>query len=155
MDVTKEKTIEEAARFITSITPEKRPLRLLINSAGYLLPEKSLKSVEEEQILKHLRVNTIGPLLVAKHFSPLFGNVDQNASVFKNPVLTNMSARTGSIGDNKLGGWHSYRLSKAALNQVTRTLATEFGRKGLICVSLHPGTVVSLFDLFAICNLTR
>jgi NAD(P)-dependent dehydrogenase (short-subunit alcohol dehydrogenase family) len=139
MDVTKEESIERTANSVSQLG--KRPLRLVLNVSGYLKPEKSLRQVDHVEALKHLQVNTIGPLLVSKHFSPMFGVPDKNAE-FKHPLLVNLSARTGSIGDNHLGGWYSYRLSKAALNQVTRTLAVELGRRGIVCVSLHPGTVV-------------
>lgn len=131
-----ESTIEKAAAMVKE--RHGKQVRLLLNMAGYLQPEKSLRQVTSDNIQKHLNVNTIGPLLVAKHFSPLLaGDVSQELS----PIVANLSARTGSIGDNKLGGWHSYRLSKAALNMVTKTLSVELGHKGVICVSLHPGTV--------------
>ena len=83
-------------------------------------------------------VNTIGPALVAKHFVPLMPR--QGRSVF-----AALSARVGSIEDNRLGGWYSYRASKAALNQILRTLAIEVARTRpeAIVVGLHPGTVTS------------
>jgi NAD(P)-dependent dehydrogenase (short-subunit alcohol dehydrogenase family) len=84
------------------------------------------------------RVNTIGPALVMKHFSPLLAR-DRPA------VIASLSARVGSIGDNKAGGWYSYRASKAALNQLIRTASIELAarRPHVICVGLHPGTVRS------------
>ena len=99
-------------------------ISLLINSAGFLLPEKSLRSVTRENLIKHFEINTIGPVLVAKHMQPSF---------MHDTKIVNISARTGSIGDNTgLGGWYSYRMSKAALNQATKTIAAEFGRKGMV-----------------------
>lgn len=83
-------------------------------------------------------VNTIGPAIIAKHFVPLLPR--QGRSVF-----CVLSARVGSIEDNRLGGWYSYRASKAALNQVIRTLAIELKRTRpeAIALSLHPGTVAT------------
>ena len=83
-------------------------------------------------------VNAIGPALVAKHVLPLLPR--QGKSVF-----AALSARVGSISDNRLGGWYGYRASKAALNQLIRTLAIELARqrKDAVCVALHPGTVDS------------
>ena len=81
-------------------------------------------------------VNTLGPALVAKHFLPLMPRKGRS-------VFAALSARVGSIGDNRLGGWYSYRASKAALNQILRTLAVEAARTHpeLIVAGLHPGTV--------------
>jgi NAD(P)-dependent dehydrogenase (short-subunit alcohol dehydrogenase family) len=80
--------------------------------------------------------NTIGPALVLKHFTPLLPREGRS-------VVAALSAKVGSIGDNHLGGWHSYRASKAALNQVIHTAAIELKRTRpqAICVALHPGTV--------------
>mmetsp|Transcript_61968 Transcript_61968/g.170274 ORF Transcript_61968/g.170274 Transcript_61968/m.170274 type:complete len:136 (-) Transcript_61968:171-578(-) len=77
------------------------------------------------------RTNTVGPVLVTQALRPLLKS---------GSVVANMSARVGSIGDNRLGGWWSYRMSKAALNMATRNLAIELGRQGALAVSLHPGT---------------
>jgi NAD(P)-dependent dehydrogenase (short-subunit alcohol dehydrogenase family) len=81
-------------------------------------------------------VNAIGPALVAKHFVPLLPNEDRC-------VFAALSARVGSITDNRLGGWYGYRASKAALNMLIKTLAIELARTRpeAICVALHPGTV--------------
>ena len=83
-------------------------------------------------------VNTIGPALVAKHFVPLLAQRERC-------VFAALSARVGSIGDNRLGGWYAYRASKSALNQILRTLAIEVARSRpeAIVVGLHPGTVAS------------
>jgi hypothetical protein len=87
---------------------------------------------------KSFAVNTIGPALLVKHFLPLLPR--QGKAVF-----ATLSAKVGSIGDNHLGGWYSYRASKAALNQVVRTAAVELARRQreALCVALHPGTVSS------------
>lgn len=81
----------------------------------------------------------MGPVLVAKHFSPLMITNRKEGRVPS--VLAALSARVGSISDNELGGWLSYRASKAGQNQAMRTMSIELGRRGIICVSLHPGTV--------------
>ncbi|XP_056386109.1 1-hydroxy-2-glutathionyl-2-methyl-3-butene dehydrogenase-like isoform X2 [Hyla sarda] len=97
-----------------------------------------------------LATNTIGPLLMAKYFSPLllkgrgaFGAQSSDRSKQHNGIIVNMSAKVGSISDNGLGGWYSYRISKSALNMATKCLSIELGRgkNKVICVSLHPGTV--------------
>ncbi len=83
-------------------------------------------------------VNAIGPALLLKHFCPLFPRQGR-------VVFATLSARVGSIGDNRLGGWHSYRASKAALNQLVRTASIELHRHNpaSLCVALHPGTVAT------------
>ncbi|MGI9373311.1 MAG: SDR family NAD(P)-dependent oxidoreductase [Hyphomicrobiales bacterium] len=117
---------------------------LIIVATGILSgsqgPEKSLKSVNAEEMAHLFAVNTIGPALVLKHVKRLFPR-DRRA------VFAALSARVGSIGDNNLGGWYSYRASKAALNQVVRTASIELKRthKQLVCAALHPGTVATEF----------
>jgi len=139
LDVTDESSIASASERVgqSNIT-----LDLLVNCSGLLhdadrelAPEKRLAEVGSESLLRSFAVNAIGPLLVAKHFEGLFNRAGK-------AVFASISARVGSIGDNRLGGWYAYRGSKAALNMFTRTLAIEWARsrKNLICVSLHPGT---------------
>lgn len=101
-------------------------------------PERSYRALSAEHMMRDYRINTVGPALVAKHFAPLFPR--QGRSVF-----AALSARVGSIGDNRLGGWHSYRASKAALNMTLRNLAIELGRthRELVVAGLHPGTVAT------------
>lgn len=103
---------------------------------GGLRPEKSWRDLSGDAMERAFRVNAAGPTLVAKHFLPLLA--EDRKSVF-----AALSARVGSIGDNRLGGWHAYRASKAALNMIVRTLAVELGRRNgaALCVGLHPGTV--------------
>ena len=99
-------------------------------------PEKSMRALSLESLMAQFAVNAAGPALVAKHLLPLTPR--DRPSLF-----AALSARVGSIGDNHLGGWYSYRASKAALNMLIRTLAIEHRRSrplGL-CVALHPGTV--------------
>ncbi|WP_029414967.1 SDR family NAD(P)-dependent oxidoreductase [Brevundimonas bacteroides] len=99
-------------------------------------PERTYKAMTAEHLLRDYRINTIGPALVMKHFAPLMPR-DRRAT------FAALSARVGSIGDNRLGGWHSYRASKAALNMLLRNLALELGRSHpqAVVAGLHPGTV--------------
>ncbi|WP_421729879.1 SDR family NAD(P)-dependent oxidoreductase [Brevundimonas sp.] len=101
-------------------------------------PERSYRALNAEHMLRDYQINAVGPALVAKHFAPLLPR--QGRSVF-----AALSARVGSIGDNRLGGWHSYRASKAALNMTLRNLAIELGRthRDLVVAGLHPGTVAT------------
>ena len=116
------------------------PLRIVINTAGLLhdgklQPEKRLSQVRRTHLERHFRVNGFGPLLLAQTLEPLLPR-DQPCH------FASLSARVGSIGDNRLGGWYSYRAAKAAQNQLLRCLAIEWARRlPLACVSLlHPGT---------------
>ena len=99
-------------------------------------PERSYKQIDGAAMDEVFRLNTIGPALVAKHMLPLLPR-DRRS------VFAALSARVGSISDNRLGGWHAYRASKAALNMLIRNYALEQARRapGNICIGLHPGTV--------------
>jgi NAD(P)-dependent dehydrogenase (short-subunit alcohol dehydrogenase family) len=101
-------------------------------------PERSLAQVEADSLVMAFRVNALGPLLVAKAFEPLLKRSRQAR-------FASLSARVGSIGDNRLGGWYAYRATKAALNQMTRTLSIQWRRltHPILCVALHPGTVAT------------
>lgn len=118
------------------------PPDLVIVATGVLTlddgtgPERSYKHLDGAAMERVFRRNTIGPALIAKHVLPLFPRDARS-------VFAALSARVGSIGDNRIGGWHSYRASKAALNMLVRNFAIELGRthKQAIAVSLHPGTV--------------
>jgi len=103
---------------------------------GAIQPEKSWRALDAGQLTRSFQINTIGPALVAKHFLPLFPRSGP-------AIFAALSARVGSISDNRIGGWYGYRSSKAALNMLLRNLAIELGRKRgeAICVGLHPGTV--------------
>lgn len=137
MDITDEKQIE---RVIARIESEVGKIHLVINCAGILhegslQPEKSLKQINSEHLLRYFEVNSIGAVLLAKHLLPLFRHGDRS-------LLATLSAKLGSIGDNHLGGWYGYRASKAALNMFVRTVAIEYRRTNpqTIVVTLHPGT---------------
>jgi len=136
-DLDDERTIAAAAQATGSM-----PLDCIIIASGVLSladgtgPERSYKQVESEAMARVFHLNTIGPALIAKHFLPLLPR-DRRA------VFAAISARVGSISDNRIGGWHSYRASKAALNMLVRNYAIELGRthSQALCVALHPGTV--------------
>ena len=137
LELTSEASIAAAAAFINA---QGRP-RLIIDATGVLQSgtikaEKSWRELDASQMAQSFAINAIGPALVMKHFLPLLPR-DGSA------VFATLSARVGSIGDNRLGGWYSYRASKAALNQLVRTAAIELCRRSpnAICVALHPGTV--------------
>ena len=108
----------------------------ILSDGAALQPEKSYRQQDAEAFQRVFAVNTIGPALVAKHLLPLLPR-DRRA------VFAALSARVGSISDNRLGGWHAYRASKAALNMLIRNYALELARthKQAVCVGLHPGTV--------------
>ena len=99
-------------------------------------PERGWRALQADHLLRDFRVNAVGPALVARHFLPLLPR-DRRA------LFAALSARVGSIGDNRLGGWHSYRASKAALNIILRNLAIELARTHpqTVVAGLHPGTV--------------
>ena len=118
---------------------------LIINATGVLQtteegPEKTINVVKQKLMIDMMTINAIGPALLLKNFSK---KLDKT----KFSVFVNLSARVGSITDNRLGGWISYRSSKAALNQIIKTSSIEINRrnKNAICVGLHPGTVKTKF----------
>ncbi|WP_299402161.1 SDR family NAD(P)-dependent oxidoreductase [uncultured Roseobacter sp.] len=107
---------------------------------GGAAPEKSIKSVTARAMMDQFALNALGPALVLRHAAALLPR-DRPA------VMAVLSARVGSIGDNRIGGWVSYRSAKAAVNQIVHTTAIELTRthKHSICVALHPGTVATPF----------
>jgi hypothetical protein len=118
-------------------------LRLVIDATGFLHdehhgPEKSWRQLDATHLARAFALNAIGPALLMKHVLPRLPR--QGKAVF-----ATLSARVGSIGDNRLGGWYSYRASKAALNQLVRTAAIELARQSpeALCIALHPGTVAT------------
>ena len=132
----------DIARLANEVREGDQRLHWMINCAGLLhdsargiRPEKRLEQVDIAQLEAIFRINTFAPILLAKHFLPLL-NHEQPA------CFASLSARVGSISDNQLGGWYSYRASKAAQNQFIRTFAIEAQRRApnLTCLALHPGT---------------
>jgi len=102
------------------------------------MPEKRIEDFSSDQFLETIRVNTLIPTLIAKNFYKKLKKNDRSTLAF-------LSARVGSISDNRSGGWYSYRASKAALNMMVMNLSIELGRynKELAVIGLHPGTVDS------------
>lgn len=118
-----------------------KALDLVVCATGVLTvdgrgPEKSLREIDPDAMLRQFQINAIGPALIAKHFLPRLNRQGRSVAIF-------LSARVGSIGDNRLGGWISYRSSKAALNQIVRTAAVEMSRTHpqAVIAAMHPGTV--------------
>lgn len=136
-DIVDESQIADAARQVAKLGRLDRIVVAtgLLHSAR-ISPEKTMRSLDAGRLLELFAVNAVGPALVAKHFLPLTPR--DTPSLF-----AVMSARVGSITDNRLGGWHAYRASKAALNMLLATLAIEHRRTRPlgVCVALHPGTV--------------
>lgn len=138
LDLEDEASIRDAAARIA----EGPPPALAIVATGVLhgahSPERSYRALTAEHLMRDYRLNAIGPALVARHLLPLMPRDGRG-------VFAALSARVGSIGDNRLGGWHAYRASKAALNMLIRNLSIEHGRthKAGIVVGLHPGTVAT------------
>lgn len=136
LDVTDEASVAAVAAGLAGAD-----VRLIIDATGFLhddrfQPEKSLRQLDPAHMMHSFAVNAMGPALLMKHLLPLCPREGRF-------VFATLSAKVGSIGDNQLGGWHSYRASKAALNQFVRTAAVELRRTRpqAICVALHPGTV--------------
>ena len=131
-------SIEDAAKSLEG----EAPFQVIINTIGVLhsanwMPEKKLDDLNPDQLQTLMQINAIGPGLTIKHFSKL---LDPAGS-----VMAILSAKVGSIEDNRLGGWYSYRASKAALNMLIKTAAIEFARTKphTALIALHPGTVNS------------
>ncbi|KAL8824645.1 MAG: hypothetical protein Q9170_008091, partial [Blastenia crenularia] len=150
LDVTDESTIARTASHIRNLfPPSTHYLHLAFCLPGILHPEKSPSQISHPHALETFKVNTLGPLLMMKHFSPFLPRKSTTFPSLASPlprqaVFACMSARVGSITDNQLGGWYSYRASKAAVNQIVKTfdvhLKQSAGEKAM-AVGLHPGTV--------------
>ena len=139
LDLADEASIEAAA----ALLKDGPPLRLVFCATGFLhgdglMPEKSLRRITAEGLERNFRVNAIGPALLLKHLCPLLPREGRS-------VLAIVTAKVGSIADNGLGGWYSYRASKAAQNQLVRTASIEVARTRpeSVLIALHPGTVAS------------
>ena len=136
-DFTDEESLIAAAQTLQEV----KPFDVILVATGLLQgegisPEKNVRALSHEGFTKSFEINTIGPAMTAKYFVPLLSRDGKS-------VFAALSARVGSISDNRLGGWYAYRASKAALNMVLKTLSLEIGRrfKNQIIVGLHPGTV--------------
>ncbi len=138
-DLTDEESLARAAEQAA----DAGEVRLVIVATGMLqqgemLPEKSWRELDADRLARAFAINATGPALLMKHLLPRLPRSGK-------AVLAALSARVGSIGDNRLGGWYAYRASKAALNQLVRCAAIELARRApeAICVALHPGTVAT------------
>jgi NAD(P)-dependent dehydrogenase (short-subunit alcohol dehydrogenase family) len=139
LDLQDETSIADAARDCAN----RGTAEIIIDATGFLhdegqRPEKSLRELDANKLARAFALNATGPALIMKHFLPLLPR-DKRA------VFATLSAKVGSIGDNRLGGWYGYRASKAALNQFVRTAAVEIARThpDAVCVAIHPGTVAT------------
>lgn len=143
MDVSDESSIKQAA---DDIKQQSTHLDWVINCVGLLhtesaQPEKALRQVETGFFLQNMQINALAGLLIAKHIRPLLAKAERSAD--KPAIFATISARVGSISDNQLGGWYSYRMSKAALNMGMKNLSIEWARslKDVCIVVMQPGTV--------------
>jgi len=149
VDVLDEQSISDAAEQASSLFPKKEAyLHLSLCIPGLLFPEKAPAQIDYDNALLTFKTNTLGPMMLIKHFSPLLPRKSYTLSdtpgMPPQAVWASMSARVGSITDNNLGGWYSYRASKTAVNQMTKTfdnyLKMSSGEKAM-SIALHPGTV--------------
>ncbi|WP_304617115.1 SDR family NAD(P)-dependent oxidoreductase [Paracoccus sp. (in: a-proteobacteria)] len=138
LDLTRPATVAAQAQALAD-----QRFDLIFNATGALVidgrqPEKTMDALDPEAMAAHFALNATGVALVIRHFAPLLSREGR-------PVLASLSARVGSIGDNGLGGWVSYRAAKAAQNQIIRTAAIEWRRRNprAVLVALHPGTVAT------------
>ena len=139
LDITNEESVASHATALRELAP----FHLIVDATGALHidgtgPEKRIDDIRADRLLKAFEVNAVGPALVMKHFTDL---LPMHSRCF----FAKLSARVGSIGDNRKGGWYGYRASKAALNMLLQTAAIEIARKRpeAVVVALQPGTVRS------------
>ena len=138
IDIENESSIENAAKSVEETNFDEIIIASGLLHTNEFGPEKSIKDLKADNILKVLNVNTVGPAIIGKYFLPLLNKDDKSVMAF-------LSARVGSISENKLGGWYAYRASKSALNQVIKTFSIELKRTNpkAIIIGLQPGTVDS------------
>ena len=135
--------LEDEASMAAAVASLRGTFHLIIDATGSLTldgqgPEKHMGALNAAQLARAFEVNTIGPALLLKHFMPLLA-IEQRS------IYAKLSARVGSISDNRKGGWYGYRAAKAALNMVLQTAAIEAARKRpqLVVAAMQPGTVAS------------
>lgn len=140
VDITEEAQI---AQGMQQIKESAGKLHFVIYCVGVLhapdiSPEKSLRQINAQQLLHYFQINSIGAVLLAKHLMPLFNKSERS-------IFASISAKVGSIGDNRLGGWYGYRASKSALNMFLKSTAIEYSRRcpQTIVAALHPGTTAT------------
>ena len=140
LDLLNEQSIAQSAEFVKN---KNIPVSLVFDATGLLyddnhMPEKTYKNIDLSFMKKNFEINVMGPALIMKYFLPLL-DCDEKS------IFASISAKVGSISDNRYGGWYSYRASKAALNQIVKTASIEMKmkNKNAICLCIHPGTVES------------
>ena len=138
IDIENENSVQDAAKSVEEINFDEIIIASGLLHTNEFGPEKSIKDLKADNILKILNVNTVGPTIIGKHFLPLLNKNNKSVMAF-------LSARVGSISENKLGGWYAYRASKSALNQIIKTFSIELKRTNpkAIIIGLQPGTVES------------
>ena len=138
IDIENESSIQNAAKSVEEINFDEVIIASGLLHTNEFGPEKSIKDLKADNILKVLNVNTVGTAIIGKYFLPLLNKDNKSVMAF-------LSARVGSISENKLGGWYAYRASKSALNQVIKTFSIELKRINpkAIIIGLQPGTVDS------------
>jgi len=141
IDVESQDSIQKAAEQIKDHIIDRIVIASGILHTENFGPEKSIKDLNYETFAKVYSINTIGPALIGRYFIPLMNKNEKSVIAF-------LSARVGSISDNSLGGWYSYRSSKTALNQIVKNFSIELKRtnKNAIALALQPGTVESKFS---------
>lgn len=139
LDLLDEASIQSCAQALA----DAGPFHLVIDATGALTlgghgPEKRLGELDAERLLCSMQVNAVGPVLLLKHLTPLLATGER-------VIWAKLSARVGSIEDNRKGGWYGYRAAKAALNMFLQTACIEMSRKRplLVMAALQPGTVRS------------
>lgn len=133
VDVCDEETIREAAYKLKDFLTAGKTVDNLIISPGILTPERRLEEIDYQNVLDSFKINVIGPMFVLKHFGPLLSSTSKT---------TIFAARVGSVSENRLGGWFSYRSSKAAVFQLVKSANLYYQQKHRgICIGYHPGTV--------------
>jgi len=147
LDMEDQESIEAAS---AEIREKFNRVDVLLNVAGLLGdakttpgPERSITKLDRDWVEKTMAVNVIGPVMLCKELAPLMKTKQRgkkDGEERPSSIIASLSARVGSISDNELGGWYSYRFSKSALNQATRTMAHELKRQGTWTIALHPGT---------------
>ena len=141
IDIESQESIEKAASYLEGCYLDRVIIASGVLHTESFQPEKSIKDLNYETLSKVYSVNTIGPALVGKYFLPLLNKENKSVMAF-------LSARVGSISDNKVGGWYSYRSSKSALNQIVKNFSIEMKRSNpnAVILALQPGTVESKFS---------
>ena len=145
LDLTSEESIRDAAATLKDKVPKDAFLHTGFFTGGVLYPEKQPADIDFEKLKETFQINVLSHLLLIKHFSEFLPDTKSQRESLDGHLAkwVHISARVGSISDNRKGGWYSYRASKAALNQVIKTFDIQLSLRKTpsICIGLHPGTV--------------